>query len=329
MRVAVIGAGAVGLALGSCLAAAGERPRFVVRDEATARLLESKGLRRSGIFGEQRAEPDAIEVCRSIPALARDPIVSIDPIKPINLILVCTKTHDSKAVAEALAAAWPELPGEPRVVLCQNGWGNAELFARHLPRERIYSARVITGFRRTAPNAVEVTVHADAIHVGSLFDADLAPVEELCRAIAVGGIPCAPSREIAKDLWAKVLYNCLLNPLGALVGVPYGVLGEREETRAIMQAVAGEVFAVMAGAGFETHWPTADVYLESFYAELLPATALHESSMLQDLRAGRRTEIDAISGAVAQLAAQHGMPAPLNGALATLIRGAETRKERG
>jgi len=104
--------------------------------------------------------------------------------------------------------------------------------------------------------------------------------------------------------------------------VPYGALGERRETRSIMQVVAHEVFAVMQSAGFRTHWPCAEAYLESFYAELLPATALHESSMLQDLRAGRRTEIDALNGAVAALAAQHAVPTPVNGALATLIRAA-------
>jgi len=316
MRVAVVGAGAVGLALGSCLAAAGERPRFVVRDEEATRLLAREGVRRSGLFGEHHAEASAIALCRSIADLADE---------PVELILVCCKTHDSQAVAAALGAIWQKLDGKPRIVLCQNGWGNAELFAERLPRDRIYNARVITGFRRAALNHVEVTVHADAIHVGSLFAANLAFIEPLCRAVSQGGIPCEPSRTIAEDLWAKVLYNCLLNPLGALVGVPYGALGERRETRAIMQAVAREVFAVMQGAGFRTHWPSAEAYLETFYAELLPATALHESSMLQDLRAGRRTEIDALSGAVATLAAQHAVPAPVNGALAALIRAAEGR----
>jgi 2-dehydropantoate 2-reductase len=314
MQVAIIGAGAVGLALGSCLAAAGERPRLVVRDEAAAALLEGEGLGRSGLFGRHRAEAGAVGVCRSIAELARD---------PVDLVLVCVKSHHSEAVAEAVAAIWPELRGEPCVVLCQNGWGNAERFAKRLPRERIYNARVITGFRRTAPNHVEVTVHADAIHIGSLFGAGLAPIEPLCHAIREGGIPCAPTHEIARDLWAKVLYNGLLNPLGALVGVPYGALGEREETRALMGAIALEIFAVMESAGYETHWPSAEAYLDTFYSELLPATALHESSMLQDLRAGRRTEIDSLSGAVAELAARHDVVAPVNSALATLIRAAE------
>ena len=72
-----------------------------------------------------------------------------------------------------------------------------------------------------------------------------------------------------------------------------------------------------------THWPDADAYLEVFFDALLPPTAEHESSMLQDLRAGRPTEIEAISGAVCALAAAYGVATPCNAALATLVRAAE------
>ena len=145
----------------------------------------------------------------------------------------------------------------------------------------------------------------------------------LCEAIGQGGIPCRSSTEIERDLWAKVLYNALLNPLGALVGVPYGTLGERPQTRAIMETIARETFQVMQAAGFETHWSSADDYLATFYADLLPPTASHQSSMLLDLRAGRGSEIGQLSGAIAELARAHGVPAPVNRALFDLIRGAE------
>jgi 2-dehydropantoate 2-reductase len=128
-----------------------------------------------------------------------------------------------------------------------------------------------------------------------------------------------------KDLWAKVLYNQLLNPLGALVGVTYGVLGERAQTRSVMDALARETFEVMRAAGFECHWDSADEYLAVFYAKLLPPTAFHQSSMLQDLQAGRETEIEQLCGVIAQLAERHGVEAPINQALLVLIRAAERR----
>jgi 2-dehydropantoate 2-reductase len=313
----IIGAGAVGLALGSCLHRAGKPVRFLVRESSGRHAIEELGLVRSGIFGEVRVGAQDLEVLHAAGELrcAR-----------VDFLLVCTKSTASAEVAHALAGVWESLRGTPRLVLCQNGWGNAEVFAAHLPRERIYNARVITGFRRTQPHSVEVTVHADAIKIGSLFGADASPLEPLCRAISTGGVPCQLTAEIERDLWAKVLYNCLLNPLGALVGVPYGSLGDRAQTRAIMETVATEIFAVLAHAGFETHWSSAPEYLETFYRRLLPPTALHESSMLQDLRAGRPTEIDVLCGAVAELAARCGVPAPANQALAHLIRAAERRE---
>jgi 2-dehydropantoate 2-reductase len=242
-----------------------------------------------------------------------------------DFLLVCTKTTACRELAAAFGETRADLSGAPPLVLCQNGWGNAELFAEQLPREQIYNARVITGCRLGRANAVEVTVHADAIRMGSLFGAAPDRLAPLCEAIRKGGIPCELSAQIARDLWAKLLYNVLLNPLGALLGVPYGVLAERAETRAIMASAAAETFAVMGAAGWSSHWPSARAYLDFFYAELLPATASHESSMLQDLRAGRLTEIDGLSGSVVRLGEQHDVATPVCEALTRLVHAAEAR----
>jgi 2-dehydropantoate 2-reductase len=86
-----------------------------------------------------------------------------------------------------------------------------------------------------------------------------------------------------------MLYNCPLNALGALLKIPYGLLGEKESTREIMVAIVNEVFSVMRAIGYETHWINTHVFLEEFYVKLLPSTYEHESSMLQDLRAGKVT----------------------------------------
>jgi len=322
LKIAIIGAGAVGLGLGSCLAAAGSDLRFVARDDIRREVLRAQGFRRSGFFGEAVIAPEQIELCNSVEALAdgRDAIW-----------LVCIKSTGNRALARDLAGIWPKLEDTSKlpdaIVLCQNGWGNAETFARELPGERIFNARVITGFVLREANHVEVTAHADAVHIGSLFGADISGLAPLCDAISAGGIPAELAPQIAQDLWAKLLYNGLLNPLGALVGVPYGVLGERATTRGVMRAIAEEIFAALQASGRTTHWGNADEYLEFFYAHLLPTTARHQSSMLQDLRAGRKTEIDAICGAVCELAAEHDLETPVNAALRDLIRVAEGRHQ--
>ena len=101
------------------------------------------------------------------------------------------------------------------------------------------------------------------------------------------------------------------------------VLGQRAEAQAIMGSVVREVFAVMAVCRYRTHWTNPEGFLEAFYSRLLPRTTAHESSMLQDIRAGRRTEIDALNGAVLRLAGQHRVPAPCNSVLYHLVKFAE------
>ncbi len=317
MRLALIGAGAVGLGVGSCALAAGQRVTFVTRSGSPQLdSLRRHGLVRTGVFGELRFAPGDFDVVDRIGALAG---------QPLDYLLVCTKTFDAEDTARSLAAAWSELSGPRRMVLFYNGWGSAQRFAVWLPPERIYSARVITGFRRPHPHTVEITVHADPIRIGSLLGADLGPLTGLCEAISKGGIPCEVSADIGVDLWSKMLYNCALNPLGALLGVPYGALAERAVTRAIMNQVVAEVFEVMSGCGFESHWGSAGEYLQALYDQLLPPTSRHESSMLQDLRAGRHTEVDALCGAIAELGSRAGVQTPVNSALCQLILALEAK----
>jgi 2-dehydropantoate 2-reductase len=92
-----------------------------------------------------------------------------------------------------------------------------------------------------------------------------------------------------------------------------------------MEALAHETFAVMLAAGWRTHWSSAQAWLDDFTTRLLPPTAAHESSTLQDLRAGRRTEIDAISGAVVELAERHGVGVPVSRSVLALVRFLEAR----
>ncbi len=316
MKTVIVGAGGVGLALASCLHAAGHALHFVVRDAADPHPIEVDGITRRGLLGTRSVPPGAVRVSRALQDLAGT--------APDHLI-VCTKTTAIPELAASLGAVWPTLGSEPIVVLCQNGWGSAERFAAHVPRDCVFNARVITGFSRRSASEVDITVHADAIHLGSLFGESADRLQALAEAIDRGGIPCRTSTTIEADLLGKLLYNCLLNPLGALVGVAYGELGKAPETRHIMESLAGEIFRVLDGAGLRTHWFDAEEYLEHFHRRLLPATALHRSSMLQDLTAGRPTEIDALNGAVLRMGAAHDVATPVNAALTRLIHAAETR----
>jgi len=309
VNVIVYGAGSVGLGLASALLEAGEEVALVARP-ATASALEERGLRRSGIFGEIDHPPDSFRVSTALEEL---------PGQAPDFVLVTTKSFDSGATAESLAAS-RRIGPETRIVSCQNGWGNAARFAAHFPDRQVWNARVITGFRRPAPHHVEITVHAEPVHIGSLFGEPAHAVSALCAAIHRGGLPCEATDQIAQDLWAKLLYNGLLNPLGAIFEVSYGEIGKSETACRILRDLAHEIFEVMQASGYTTHWPDAGAYLEHFFSVLLPPTAAHESSTLQDLRAGKRTEIDALTGAVVRLGEEHSVAVPVNRTLLAMVQ---------
>ena len=333
MKALIYGGGAVGLGIASCLILSGAKVDIIAR-EGTVSALRRGGLERTGIFGSVEVGPERFEAFASLDELLRlggrrlqDGGLNLDGEfgYDCDYVLVCTKSHGSPAAAADLSRHREILGDGGKIVLFQNGWGNAEIFAEHFPKDQIYSARVITGFSRPEKNVVEVTVHADSIHLGSLFASDLAPMAPLAEAITTGGIPAEVVPEVGKDLWAKMLYNCALNPLGAIFGVPYGDLAEVSASREIMEALIGEIFAVMKAAGYRTHWSTPDEYRAVFYERLLPPTARHVSSTLQDIRAKKSTEIEALSGAVVRLGEEVGVPTPTNATLYRMVKFMEAR----
>lgn len=310
MKILNYGAGAVGLGLDSFLLKASQDVDILTRRE-TAVALKKFGLRRTGIFGNFYAPPKSFACFASLKQI---------PKQPYDFILVSVKSFDSAFAAKDVKAHPFLFDKNTKIVLCQNGWGNAQVFAKFLPAKQIYNARIITGFERSAPNEVKVTVHADAIHLGSLFHGDLRPLESLTKALTKGGIPCVVVKDIAKDLWAKILYNCALNPLGAILNVSYGDLAKNDFTRSLMNDVIKEIYAVMKKYGYTTHWPTPEKYLKVFYTKLVPATAKHFPSMLQDIHAKKKTEIEALNGAVCTLAERKKLETPCNKALTKIIK---------
>jgi 2-dehydropantoate 2-reductase len=320
----IYGAGAVGLGLASCLLKSRAEVCLLARPEAV-RELRRGGLNRTGIFGSFTVRPDSFSVYQSLDEI-RNTTLRQGSGQAFDFILVCVKSFDSAGAAEDISRHPEIFKRDTKIVLCQNGWGNAEKFIAHFPKERIYSARVITGFTRRRPNEVEITVHADAIHIGSLFGCELKCVELVTKTIAEGGIPAVTIGDIEKDLWAKMLYNCALNPLGAILDVSYGALSENSYSRDLMNHITKEIFAVMGAAGFSTHWESADGFLKVFYDKLVPDTARHKSSTLQDIEAGRKTEIEALTGAVLALAEKHGIDVPCNRSIYAIIKFVEARR---
>jgi len=317
MKALIYGAGSVGLGIASCLLK-GHSVVDIIARENTVTALRKKGLFRTGLFGDFHASPQSFSAHTSLTEI---------PPADYDYVLVCVKSFDSLTAATDLSNHKSLLGKNAKIVLFQNGWGNAEIFASFFDSRLIYSARVITGFHRPEPNHVLITVHADPIHIGSLFAALLPDIEPLCESISAGGIPCEKTDAVDKDLWAKMLYNCALNPLSGILDVPYGKLAENEFTRSIMNGIIEEIFAVIAAAGYRTHWQRPADFLEIFYKKLVPATASHKSSTLQDLLAKKKTEIEALNGAVITLAQKHRIKTPCNSTVYNILKFIETKNQ--
>ena len=309
MHILIYGAGAVGQALGCMLAAAGQQVSLVLRP----RFLEAinrQGLSVAGIFGSYHVEAHNISLFKTISDIPSD--CSFD------YAIITTKAYDTLEAAKALAA----LPRQSFIaVSMQNGCGNLETLLSLFGEQRTLAARIITGFEITEPAVVTITVTADAVRIGGGEDGTVSKnAERLAAVIDHAGLPCRPSSHVRRHLFAKLLYNCALNPLGAILGVRYGALGKSRETRQIMNRVIAETFAVINAMGADTLWQTPEQYRDFFYEKQIPLTYDHRPSMLQDLEQGKRTEIEALTGYVSKMGAPLGITTPVCDTLSALVR---------
>lgn len=309
MRILIMGAGAMGSVLGGFLANAGHTVTLIGRAPHMS-AVRDHGLRISGIWGDHFVRSLTVKTDAS--GLSRG---------DFDWMFITVKAYDTRAAVRLIA---PLVDTETLVCSYQNGLGNAEAIAETLGWERTVGARVIFGVRLVESGHAEVTVIANPTALGAYSpDADVGRVNEMVAAMEASGLPTVYTEEIDTLLWGKVAYNCALNPLSALLDVPYGRLADFEDTRAIMEKVVAELYAVAQARGVRLRPATAAGYVRHLFEELIPPTAAHYASMREDLKRGRRTEIDALNGAIARYGREHGVPCPTNATLTRLVRAYE------
>lgn len=315
-RILVFGAGAIGSVLGGLLASGGHEVVLIGRKPHLDAIRE-RGLKIDGIWGTHHVRERLHCATRLLDVLDR----------AFDCALVTVKSYDTEAAARSMAEAGVAARA---VVSCQNGYGNVETLAQYLPPDRVLGARVITGAEVVAPGHVRVTVSADAIRIGPPDgDEALMPLASaVASLLRESGIPAEPTQHYREFLWDKILYNCALNPLGALLSATYGELAEHPEVREVMNAIIHEVFTVALACGIPLFYPGPEDYLAHFYGELIPPTASHYPSMLRDLTNRGRTEIDSLNGAIVRLGAQAGVETPANRMVTAMIHlREETRRK--
>ena len=182
------------------------------------------------------------------------------------------------------------------------------------------------GFERTSPYVTNVTVHTAPILLGSLHGEPIDGLKPLAKAISDSGIPSETSEDLIPALWAKMLYNTTLNPLGAIMNMSYGQLASSEYLVSIMNKLIEETFAVMNAAGYKTFWDDPEEYKSTFYGKLVPDTFAHRASTLQDIEKHKKTEIDTLNGCVQRIGIKYGVPTPTHDIIVEMIKGIEDIK---
>lgn len=314
MHILIAGLGALGT-VHSCLLKKAGHSVYALTKEKYLPALQDRRVSVSGIWGGHEAALDGIHG-------------SIGPLKAVafDLVILTVKSFDT---AQAVTQIKP-LIGRDTLVLCaQNGYGNYETVSAVVGPEHTLLGRVIFGVKLHGPGSAEVTVIADATRIGQ--PAGAVPKDRIvavAAAINESGIPCAYAENVTAILWDKILYNAALNPLGAVLECTYGQLADHAGTRAIMDAVIDEIFAVAKAQGIGLNWPSPEAYRKHFYDKLVPPTAKHFPSMYHDVKAGKRVEIDALNGAIVRLATEKGLSAPVNETITRLMRAKEALAAR-
>ena len=294
MRVAIVGAGAMGGVVGFYLAAVAE----VVLVDPWAEHVAA--INAGGISCEHAG----VSVARPARAVS-DPVDA----GACDAAIVLVKARQTAWAAEACRALLA--PGAVAYTL-QNGVGNREALAAVLGDHRVGQGVTALGGTLLGPGRVR---HAGMGPTTLSAAPDRAPAEALAALLSAAGLPTGVSDDVEALLWGKLVVNVGINALAALLRVPNGALAELPATRALLAAAVDEAVAVARARGVLLPYADPVAHVEG----VARATGANRASMLQDVLRGAPSEIDAINGAVVREGARLGVPTPLNSALAALV----------
>ena len=311
MKILVIGAGGVGIGLATSVASQGADVSIYARGE-TAKAIKENGIKRTGLFTHYDV--------KDVPVYERYEDI---PKNSFDYIFIASKTTANEDIAKNLNDHRDILKDSTKIIIFQNGFGNDEFYLEYFTKKQVFCARVITGFTRPERHVSEVTVYTEPILLGSLQKEDPKDLQEIADLITESGINCEITDEVDKYLWAKMLYNCTLNPLGAILDVTYGQLTENPYTLEIMNSIIDEIFEVIKASPYETLWENSDDYKDIFYSKLVPDTYNHYSSTHQDIQRKIPTEIDSLNGKVIQLGEANNINVDTNKVIYNLIKSIE------
>ena len=293
MKVAVMGAGAVGCYYGAMLARAGHEVVLIGRAQHV-QAVERDGLRLQTRQFDERIGPPRIRA-------------SVDPaaVAGAQLVLFCVKSPDTESAGASIG---PHLAADALVLALQNGVDNAERLRGAIAQE-VAAAVVYVATEMAGPG------HVRHHGRGELVIEPSSQSEAVARALAAAGVPTEVSANVRGALWAKLIINCAYNALSAISQLPYGRLVAGAGVRDCMRDVVAECIAVAQAEGVILPQDVGQAVHR--IAESMPG---QYSSTAQDVARGKRSEIDHLNGLVVKRGEALGVATPTNRLLHTLVK---------
>jgi 2-dehydropantoate 2-reductase len=296
LKVAVVGAGAMGSLFGGLLAEAGADVWLIDVWKAHVDTVNEQGLT---IEREGRTRTIYLQAASDPTAVGQSDLV----------IVFVKSTHTAGAAQTACSVA-----GQKGLVLTlQNGMGNADRIAQDVDPMNVIAGTTSYGATMLGPGKIR---HAGVglTTIGMWLDGEKEKAAQVAAFFSKAGIETEVAEDVRSIVWGKLLINVGINAITALTGIKNGELLDLEATKALSQAAVAEAVAVAEAQNIDVRDDVAAHVLE-----VARATSANRSSMGQDVDNRRLTEIGAINGVVVKEAERLGMPAPVNRTLTALV----------
>ena len=304
MKVAIIGAGAMGSLLGGYLSLGGHDVSLIDVNADHVAAINKAGLVIDRTTDSFYAKPKAGR--------------AQDFKEAQNFIVIFTKGAHTE---EALVPALHLVDERTWVLTAQNGLGNAEIIARHVSWDRIAIGTISLAATLSGPGHLTLQAGGD-LRIWAANGSHSDAVVRLAKAIDASGLECKADPKVESAIWEKIAFNAAINSLTAVTKYRVGELGDIPAGRTLAELVASEVAQIASARriGFDLS------HVHSLFDLAFTQHREHQPSMLRDILAGRETEIENINGALVAEAHRLGLQAPVTETLLLLVRLTEREK---
>ena len=309
MKIAVLGAGALGCAMGSCLSESGHEVWLINRRADHVETMNTLGLCVQ-VNGADRYTPVKAALHASHVAAQ---------IGTVDLLLVLVKSfHTREAITSSTSIVGPDTV----VLSLQNGLGHEDVLAEVVGRDKVMAGKTYAGGVMLGPGRIIRGTEGKETYIGELEGRMTDRVQRVAAAFNAAGLITHISDNIMGTIWEKLLVNVATGALSGITRLAYGDLYQVPEVKACALAAVQEAMDVARACGIglsvndpEQPWIKAAAGLPPEF----------KASMLQSLEKGSVTEVDYVNGSVVRWGQKCGVPTPVNSTLVACLKGIERR----